>query len=99
MEGGRKRSSRAKQQQAMRGFPSCMPPLGVGMAPWLHGLSGTEVGPVLGPQARASFAGGEQRRFTRPLACSFVPVGFGIQEHIDLGIKYDPSTGIYGELS
>ncbi|KAH0450317.1 hypothetical protein IEQ34_021009 [Dendrobium chrysotoxum] len=21
---------------------------------------------------------------------------FGIQEHIDLGIKYDPSTGIYG---
>lgn len=24
--------------------------------------------------------------------------GFGINEHIDLGIKYDPSTGIYGEL-
>jgi hypothetical protein len=24
--------------------------------------------------------------------------GFGISEHIDLGIKYDPSTGIYGEL-
>jgi hypothetical protein len=23
--------------------------------------------------------------------------GFGITEHIDLGIKYDPSTGIYGE--
>jgi large subunit ribosomal protein L11e len=23
-------------------------------------------------------------------------VGFGIAEHIDLGIKYDPSTGIYG---
>lgn len=23
--------------------------------------------------------------------------GFGIAEHIDLGIKYDPSTGIYGE--
>ncbi|CAM6103594.1 unnamed protein product [Calypogeia fissa] len=22
--------------------------------------------------------------------------GFGIQEHIDLGIKYHPSTGIYG---
>eukprot|EP00993_Chasmostoma_nieuportense_P004194 NODE_4878_length_728_cov_143.314476_g4715_i0.p1 GENE.NODE_4878_length_728_cov_143.314476_g4715_i0~~NODE_4878_length_728_cov_143.314476_g4715_i0.p1 ORF type:complete len:194 (-),score=44.65 NODE_4878_length_728_cov_143.314476_g4715_i0:92-673(-) len=22
--------------------------------------------------------------------------GFGIQEHIDLGIKYDPNTGIYG---
>lgn len=22
--------------------------------------------------------------------------GFGIQEHIDLGIKYDPGTGIYG---
>jgi ribosomal protein L5 len=25
--------------------------------------------------------------------------GFGISEHIDLGIKYDPSTGIYGEYS
>ena len=24
--------------------------------------------------------------------------GFGINEHIDLGIKYDPSTGIYGKL-
>ena len=22
--------------------------------------------------------------------------GFGIEEHIDLGIKYDPNTGIYG---
>ena len=22
--------------------------------------------------------------------------GFGIQEHIDLGTKYDPNTGIYG---
>lgn len=22
--------------------------------------------------------------------------GFGISEHIDLGIKYDPSTGIFG---
>ena len=22
--------------------------------------------------------------------------GFGIQEHIDLNIKYDPTTGIYG---
>jgi large subunit ribosomal protein L11e len=22
--------------------------------------------------------------------------GFGIQEHIDLGIKYDPYTGIFG---
>lgn len=22
--------------------------------------------------------------------------GFGIQEHIDLGLKYDPSIGIYG---
>ena len=25
--------------------------------------------------------------------------GFGINEHIDLGIKYDPSTGIYGAQS
>jgi hypothetical protein len=25
--------------------------------------------------------------------------GFGISEHIDLGIKYDPSTGIYGALA
>lgn len=24
--------------------------------------------------------------------------GFGIDEHIDLGIKYDPNTGIYGTL-
>ena len=24
--------------------------------------------------------------------------GFGINEHIDLGIKYDPSTGIYGKF-
>ena len=24
--------------------------------------------------------------------------GFGISEHIDLGIKYDPNTGIYGTL-
>ena len=24
-------------------------------------------------------------------------LGFGITEHIDLGIKYDPSTGIFGE--
>lgn len=32
------------------------------------------------------------------LCCSCcAPAGFGIQEHIDLGIKYDPSTGIYGE--
>merc|ERR1711869_186440 len=23
-------------------------------------------------------------------------VGFGILEHIDLGVKYDPTTGIYG---
>ena len=22
--------------------------------------------------------------------------GFGVQEHIDLGLKYDPSIGIYG---
>lgn len=22
--------------------------------------------------------------------------GFGIDEHIDLGMRYDPSTGIYG---
>lgn len=22
--------------------------------------------------------------------------GFGIEEHIDLGLKYDPATGIYG---
>ena len=28
----------------------------------------------------------------------FIPgnFGFGIQEHIDLGIKYDPTIGIYG---
>ena len=32
------------------------------------------------------------------LVCPHFPAaGFGINEHIDLGIKYDPSTGIYGE--
>jgi len=25
--------------------------------------------------------------------------GFGIQEHIDLNIKYDPAIGIYGSKS
>ena len=25
--------------------------------------------------------------------------GFGIQEHIDLNIKYDPAIGIYGSLN
>jgi len=24
--------------------------------------------------------------------------GFGIQEHIDLNIKYDPAIGIYGSI-
>merc|ERR1712072_1103017 len=28
--------------------------------------------------------------------CKNGSFGFGISEHIDLGIKYDPSTGIYG---
>ena len=28
-----------------------------------------------------------------PLAGNF---GFGISEHIDLGVKYDPATGIFG---
>mmetsp|Transcript_20456 Transcript_20456/g.46947 ORF Transcript_20456/g.46947 Transcript_20456/m.46947 type:complete len:174 (+) Transcript_20456:81-602(+) len=28
--------------------------------------------------------------------CTNGSFGFGITEHIDLGIKYDPSTGIYG---
>lgn len=47
-----------------------------------------------------SAAGSEQQWckcscvWTALLCCA----GFGIQEHIDLGIKYDPSTGIYGEL-
>ena len=27
------------------------------------------------------------------------PLVFGINEHIDLGLKYDPSTGIYGAIS
>ena len=37
-----------------------------------------------------------------PLFCSFIyyyilgNFGFGIDEHIDLGIKYDTSTGIFG---
>ena len=28
--------------------------------------------------------------------CNTGNFGFGIMEHIDLGLKYDPSTGIYG---
>ena len=32
----------------------------------------------------------------RPSSSSQGNFGFGIAEHIDLGIKYDPSTGIYG---
>ena len=28
--------------------------------------------------------------------CDTGNFGFGIQEHIDLGIKYDPGIGIYG---
>ena len=32
-----------------------------------------------------------------PSVCSATGnFGFGIDEHIDLGLKYDPSTGIYG---
>lgn len=34
-----------------------------------------------------------------PSPCCSGNFGFGISEHIDLGIKYDPSTGIYGELN
>lgn len=30
------------------------------------------------------------------MRCGTGNFGFGIEEHIDLGIKYDPSTGIYG---
>lgn len=33
--------------------------------------------------------------FYKPLKCG---IGFGITEHIDLGIKYDPSTGIFGKV-
>ena len=25
--------------------------------------------------------------------------GFGVQEHIDLGLKYDPQVGIYGQTT
>ena len=32
--------------------------------------------------------------FTTDIVC--FAAGFGINEHIDLGIKYDPSSGIYG---
>ena len=30
------------------------------------------------------------------IAKSIGNFGFGVDEHIDLGIKFDPSTGIYG---
>merc|ERR1711955_150288 len=54
---------------------------------------------VRGPKAEEILERGlkvkeyELRRETSPRTGNF---GFGIQEHIDLGIKYDPSIGIYG---
>lgn len=38
------------------------------------------------------------KEYELPKSCfsSTGSFGFGIQEHIDLGIKYDPSIGIYG---
>ncbi|VDP40029.1 unnamed protein product [Soboliphyme baturini] len=40
---------------------------------------------VRGPKAEEILEKGDTGNF-----------GFGIQEHIDLGIKYDPAIGIYG---
>lgn len=40
--------------------------------------------------------GGGYKRPTEHPALLRRRAGFGIAEHIDLGIKYDPSTGIYG---
>ena len=39
------------------------------------------------------------RRTALRAVLTFCSAGFGINEHIDLGLKYDPSTGIYGACS
>merc|ERR1712212_356650 len=54
---------------------------------------------VRGPKAEEILEKGLRVREYELKRCNFSETGnfgFGIQEHIDLGIKYDPSIGIYG---
>jgi large subunit ribosomal protein L11e len=54
---------------------------------------------VRGPKAQEILERGLKVKEYELLAKNFSATGnfgFGIQEHIDLGIKYDPSIGIYG---
>ena len=67
-----------------------------------HAESTRNRGPI--PNASTHHTTPTHRRCTRHCARPHPPrpsssqgnFGFGITEHIDLGIKYDPSTGIYG---
>jgi len=54
---------------------------------------------VRGPKAEEILNKGLQVHEYELKDCNFSTMGnfgFGIQEHIDLGLKYDPSVGIYG---
>merc|ERR1712179_447810 len=54
---------------------------------------------VRGPKAEEILEKGlKVKEYELPRGCFSANgnFGFGIQEHIDLGIKYDPSIGIYG---
>merc|ERR1712179_746489 len=54
---------------------------------------------VRGPKAEEILEKGlKVKEYELPRGCFSATgnFGFGIQEHIDLGIKYDPSIGIYG---
>merc|ERR1712112_716888 len=54
---------------------------------------------VRGPKAEEILERGLKVKEYELKQCNFSATGnfgFGVQEHIDLGIKYDPSIGIYG---
>ena len=54
---------------------------------------------VRGPKAEEILERGLKVKEYELQRCNFSDngnFGFGVQEHIDLGIKYDPSIGIYG---
>ncbi|KAL7185363.1 hypothetical protein ACSBR2_027328 [Camellia fascicularis] len=65
----------------------------------LLAMSQSEVVRVRGEKAMQLLASGLKVKEYELLRRNFIETGcfgFGIQEHIDLGIKYDPSIGIYG---
>uniref|UniRef100_UPI00398F8CFC large ribosomal subunit protein uL5-like n=1 Tax=Pristiophorus japonicus TaxID=55135 RepID=UPI00398F8CFC len=51
---------------------------------------------IRGPKAEDILEKGLKVREYELKKSNFCNFGFGIQEHIDLGITYDPSIGIYG---